>query len=914
MADKLALGLNGLPLPNLGDPSYVGNRLFYVTLHNWDDNDSFYNDMESASNILHIPNRVVECTDRLPGERSTGYIMSYDEAVELTKDPRVAAVELNPDDRGSVITRQDWVSTGTFTKAIALSGSDTSWGIFRTRAKVNPTGWGNGGTDTLTSRTVLSDVSGKNVDVVVIDGGLPFPSTLEYQQNPDGTGYPRMVTYNWFQHNLAVTGAAASQYAYTSNYVNGHQAHTSGTAAGNTHGFARDANIHNLTYNDPTTGIGYVKEFHRNKKINPLTGVKNPTVTNNSWGYGGSISSYTTMKLNLSRVHYRGVDYFPTSGTAGSYVWSDATLASCGIPSQWGNGWPDRNAVTDAAFIDAAKAGVINVVSAGNSFFYVAKPSSDPAADYNNYLVYSSSVYYYHRGSSPGAADEVVSSNYNLDYAPILVGAMGAVVTGTMSASTISWLYGSGHTDLLQQDYKSEFSNYGPRVDVYAPGETVLSVINSTSYSSGVTTDPRVAALGSSDSTNNKFARDAGTSMSGPHVCGVLACVLEKYPRMTHPQARDWISATSLVSLVTTTGGAQDATDAGSWEPTSNKKILYLPGTRVREAEVGGFYPAPYPTVNASYRSTGAVWPRTNKLVARTNNATFNLVASASTVSNGGTVNLTLTTTNIPNGTQVPYIISAHQGAVSSSYVDNGVTGVYTSSTALTGTITGFNSRPTTGHRMTTGLVSGTWTSITSSLLGAASLTSSTLPTGSNDDGYWTLTLPFNITFEGVSYSTIYVGTNFYITFGAGRGDYAGLGATSPPVPKIMISAADNSAQRIYYGTEGSAPNRTYRVRLEGNNAISGTLGAPTIVYEAVFYENNPTQFDIQVGANSRNTISAVWHDFDYSRINSAPLTGNFTVTNNTAVLPITISSTNAYNMNVRLNMFPAPNVWVAVN
>jgi hypothetical protein len=103
-------------------------------------------------------------------------------------------------------------------------------------------------------------------------------------------------------------------------------------------------------------------------------------------------------------------------------------------------------------------------------------------------------------------------------------------------------------------------------------------------------------------------------------------------------------------------------------------------------------------------------------------------------------------------------------------------------------------------------------------------------------------------------------------------------------------------------------------VRLEGNNSTSGTLGAPTMVYEAVFYENNPTQFDIQVGANSRNAISAIWHDFDYSRITGASLTGNFTVTNNTAVLPITISSTNAYNMNVRLNMYPAPNVWVAVN
>ena len=251
-------------------------------------------------------------------------------------------------------------------------------------------------------------------------------------------------------------------------------------------------------------------------------------------------------------------------------------------------------------------------------------------------------------------------------------------------------------------------------------------------------------------------------------------------------------------------------------------------------------------------------------------------------------------------------------------------------------------------------------TTITNSLLGAASLTSSTTPTaGSNDDGYWTLALPFSITYLGTSYSTIYVSTNHYLTFGAGSTIYTGLSATTPNLPKIMWSCADNSVQRIYYGVEGAGsgaytvtnsgasaytinsasnptltlqrggtytfnvsagghpfwiqtvsgayssgnvyntgvtnngtqsgtitftvPNdapstlyyvcefhssmqgtinvvagtRSYRVRVEGAAAISGTLGSPTMVNEYVFYEDTPAQIDLQVGANGRKTVGS---------------------------------------------------------
>lgn len=142
--------------------------------------------------------------------------------------------------------------------------------------------------------------------------------------------------------------------------------------------------------------------------------------------------------------------------------------------------------------------------------------------------------------------------------------------------------------------------------------------------------------------------------------------------------------------------------------------------------------------------------------------------------------------------------------------------------------------------------------SITNSLLGAAALTASTVPTsGGNDDGFWTLNLPFNIQFLGTNYNQIFVGTNFYLTFSSGSRLYSGLDADTPNFPKIMMCAADRSMQRIYYGTEGSAPFRTFRVRMEGHTAFGGgILGSPTMVAEYVFYENIPNQIDLQVGTN----------------------------------------------------------------
>jgi len=889
------------PIPHLGNPDDQSLKEYIVSLKDITDADDFYADMETEGRGQYnkLPSKALECINRRPISRNTHYLMTYDEAAVVLNDPRVLAVELNPADQGLIRGTYSFEQTSTqFNKAVTSSSTDINWGLLRCLRATDINNWGVAGTLNQ-SATVLSDCSGKNVDVVIMDDGCPYPTVLEYKQNPDGTGYTRMVEYNWFQHNPVVTGGTAGVYSYPSNRLQQHGAHTTGTVAGNTQGWARDANIYNLTYNN---GIDYVREFHKNKPINPLTGVKNPTVMNNSWGYrGGSLSTGGITKLTI-----RGVEYFPTNG-----VWDTNVIQNI-ARLNIGGAFPARNTATDVDMIEAMAEGVIIVASAGNSYFYQDMLGG---LDYDNTMILGGFTYYIHRGSSPGAADGGTEGTKII--------CSGAI--GQHDESPGASIYDS--TGIETGDYKAEFSNYGPRIDCWAPGSGIQSIwsANNTLYDSTNTPDPRVAALGLTDTVNNNFKKCPGTSMSGPQTAGVLACLAEKYPRMTQADARAYLKYASPSTVLSTNGGAQDSKDAGTgFNATSNIQMLTLRGTRHPTAEVGGYYSTPFPSSIEKHRPpTGQVYPRKNTTNSFNKQATFSLATDQAARTNGQTATVTLSTSNVPDGTAIQYLITAKPtGGASTSLTPSGFSGVYSSDTQVIGTAL-FDTRPNSGNRIvTTSSTEAVHNIITNNLLGVAALTISTpavpngLPfNGNADDGYWTVTLPFSITYLNQSYSVVYIGTNTYITFGAGSAEYAQLGNSTPALPKIMISANDNLAFRIYQGIEGSFPNRTFRIRWEGHNAASGgNPNSPDMIYEATFYENTPAKIEVHTGVNSRwSFVTGDVYPFSVSVVN-VPLVGTMTVNSGQATLPITMSTTAALSMNVRLGIFPSPSVNITIN
>jgi len=96
--------------------------------------------------------------------------------------------------------------------------------------------------------------------------------------------------------------------------------------------------------------------------------------------------------------------------------------------------------------------------------------------------------------------------------------------------------------------------------------------------------------------------------------------------------------------------------------------------------------------------------------------------------------------------------------------------------------------------------------------------------------------LPFQFFAFGVNYqSSLYVGSNSYITFGFGSRNYFGLSASNPG-RGLIIQAADNSYQRVWAGVVSGSKMRVY---WEGTSSTGGTPGFPNMVWETTFYSNN---------------------------------------------------------------------------
>jgi len=158
-------------------------------------------------------------------------------------------------------------------------------------------------------------------------------------------------------------------------------------------------------------------------------------------------------------------------------------------------------------------------------------------------------------------------------------------------------------------------------------------------------------------------------------------------------------------------------------------------------------------------------------------------------------------------------------------------------------------------------------TSIPLNLLGPANLTSQTevspspVP-GDNDYGYWNINLPFDVYFNFELQNQITITTDGLLQFGGLYGDgiyfaYENLFTTN--------FSNLRSTQRIYSGAEGTAPNRTFRIRIEATTAEEGILGSPDLVYEITFYENTPNQIDWHVGENSDKIVGGLF-DFEQLR------------------------------------------------
>lgn len=534
-------------------------REYIVTLHRYEDLNSFYEDMENLGGNLYIPNRKVDVCNRRPMSRNTHYLLTDSEAQTLRNDPRVLSVELTPKDLGISISRS-WTQQSNFwSKGTAVNSLHVNWGLLRSIEGEQRPNWGSDGTITV-SGTVKTSSSGRNVDVVIVDGAIN-PNHPEFAVNPDGTGGSRVNQFNWFSLNPEVIGQASTTYNYAP-YVdnsnpgktadNDHGAHVAGIACGNTQGWARDANIFNINpYASATSPtdffIDYIRAWHKTKPINPLTGRRNPTITNHSYGTVAEMPISDITSIRYRGVTVQGPFTAPQLKNFGIYTSSPTTVEIT-----------IRYLPYEQDLLDAINDGIIVIGAAGNNSAKINNFSTSISDDYNNYLIKSgNTTYFYMRGgfSSAGAV--------------ICVGAVGTLINQT----------------------KATYSNCGPRIDVYAPGSSIISAINST------------VGTNAQDLRNNsfRFAKKSGTSMAAPQVTGIVACLAEQRQRLNQNDAKEYITNIAKNGqLGTTNGGAGDNTDLQG----SPNKYLYYQNEREEQGQM-------YPPAKEGIRPVrGMMFPR----------------------------------------------------------------------------------------------------------------------------------------------------------------------------------------------------------------------------------------------------------------------------------------------------------------
>ena len=533
---------------------------YIVTLKNFEDLESFYDDMETPGGTVYIPNRAVGLANRRPISRNTHYFLSESEAEQLRGDSRVLAVEQLPSARG-IFPKPTWTQIANYEKSETIDSNDKNWALYRCTEGAQTEGWATNGNATVLNRTVNATSSGRNVDVIIVDSHLKFDHP-EFAVNPDGTGGSRAIQFNWWQYSANIGLATTGSYSYSS-VADSHGTHVAGTAAGNTQGWARDANIYNIefltAYISGLPGstdfdlyvFDYIREFHRNKPINPVTGRKNPTVVNNSWGYNYGGDYYLTGNTSvnyIASITYRG----GTTTLSGSDNNRKTQAQDNGVPVVGTDGGgrniipsafapPARVASVDADVATAISEGIIVIGAAGNEYW---RSCVEGSIDFNNaaeaYLTaYGGSKSVNHsQGMTPGAANIAIC--------------VGAIST-------------------FLGEYKTQFSNYGSRVDIYAPGDNIISAVNNSTGFSGYPTpvvDPR--------NSSYYIQTIDGTSMASPQVTGCLACLAETWPSLTQAEARQYLETFGKYNQITSTGGgAGDYYSLGESGVNSNNLYLF---------------------------------------------------------------------------------------------------------------------------------------------------------------------------------------------------------------------------------------------------------------------------------------------------------------------------------------------------
>lgn len=465
---------------------------------------------------------------------------------------------------------------------IAGAGSSefqrTNWAVKRVGLQTNGDGWGSAtGNPSVIYGDVDYSLTGKNVDIVIHDSGVlqyhpefldsngqsrvrdivldgPFYIDPDYfisngftYTKPDGRiGITTASAEAWWENsaNRSVAfqseGTVSIPATYTAirsmgnsldgtnSLTSGHGTACAGLAAGKYFGLAFEANIWNMPGISDNVGMGIeanydlMKIWHKNKPVNPETGVKNPTVINGSWGYQAGFG-----EVDAVSYKFRGTT---GSFTGNEVVSNQVTAMKTGLSNQvvgayksWSSS--SRSNSTDTAANEMMDVGVIYVAAAGNNNQRLGIGADDP-----DRLNYMSDTYFSTTDPRAEFPANTVPCNHRdwlnpqgigfdnvKDYHPVVcVGAMDEFIESNYA------------------ERKASYSNNGPGIDVWAPADETLAP--GTNNVAGYTDYQRY------DDDRFYDCYFNGTSAAAPVVTGLIALYLQTNPTATSKQVKNWLA------------------------------------------------------------------------------------------------------------------------------------------------------------------------------------------------------------------------------------------------------------------------------------------------------------------------------------------------------------------------------------
>jgi len=382
----------------------------------------------------------------------------------------------------------------------------------------------------------------KVVDGIDVGVGIATTAALEWWGNSSKRSSKFSSLGTFSIHPSYSLSHVATKTTNPSNdqLIDGHGTACASQIGGKSYGLAFGCNIWNIRIMLGGAG-GYISGdgalnvcaiFHKAKIISQ-NGNPDPTLINNSWGQTSSTSntngSFYTHYYRGSTTFYigNGSNLTPPANAGACrnhtyFTYNDGISAFISGYSAVGQYTPVSYGVySSSAAQNAISAGCVVVAAAGNQN---QKFSDKNDLDYNN--AYLSSTNYINRC---GGVQKGFSGDDERNKGTIRVGALDCAVEpfnskqGTTSYSVRRVCY----------------SNSGPMINVWSPGEMTMAAGYTTNYEDYIRSDD-------SDFYDTYFN---GTSAACPNACSVIALYLQTNRSASQSDVRGWLDTRGSVNI-----------------------------------------------------------------------------------------------------------------------------------------------------------------------------------------------------------------------------------------------------------------------------------------------------------------------------------------------------------------------------